>query len=160
MPGVQDHHPPYQAPTKRFSALPRAPYLFVSFCSAGFFVGPDFFRTKARDPHVPLTLWKRERRSAPTIPITHRTSGLVITNILAAGPPGAGARDKLVIRIPAVKASQKQSSRGLHSIEHGKDAVPVLGTFQHRLMDSYKRCNCKIWRGGGWGQIPHLSPDY
>lgn len=46
------------------SMLLRAPYLFVSFCSAGFFVGPDFFRTKARDPHVPLTLWKREHMPA------------------------------------------------------------------------------------------------
>lgn len=38
----------------------RAPYLFVSFCSAGFFVGPDFFRTKAWDPHVPLALWNSQ----------------------------------------------------------------------------------------------------
>lgn len=41
-------------------AVVRTPYLFVSFCSAGFFVGPDFFRTKARDPHVPLALWNSQ----------------------------------------------------------------------------------------------------
>lgn len=50
--------------------LLRAPYLFVSFCSAGFFVGSDFFRTKAWDPHVPLTLWKREhaQHTPPQLP--------------------------------------------------------------------------------------------
>lgn len=70
----------------RFSGLLRAPYLFVSFCSAGFFVGPDFFRTKARDPHVPLTFWKRERRSARSTPTAHRESGLVVTNITGSTP--------------------------------------------------------------------------
>lgn len=50
-------------PVPAFHVIPgvvRAPYLFVSFCSAGFFVGPDFFRTKAWDPHVPLTLWNSQ----------------------------------------------------------------------------------------------------
>lgn len=60
-----------------FWVLLRAPYLFVSFCSAGFFVGPDFFRTKARDPHVPLALWKGKHSS------TYRGSSLVTTHTLA-----------------------------------------------------------------------------
>lgn len=37
----------------------RTLYLFVSFCSAGFFIWPDFFRTKTWDPHIPLTLWNK-----------------------------------------------------------------------------------------------------
>lgn len=140
---------PYQASTMRFSGLLRAPYLFVSFCSAGFFVGPDFFRTEARDPHVPLTFWKRKRRSARSTPTAHRKSGLVVTNIPAARPAGAGGRAVLVICVSAIKASQKQSGRGLHSIKQGKDTIPGLRTFQHRQMDSYKPHNCKIWRGDG-----------